>query len=626
MDGGRLGLPPVEDDLLPQDIAFLKRYGAHPETLRWVRDRASIFGETPASCMISNGLITEADYFRCVAAELGLEFTTSTTAHGQPFISPPDPADIRRMSRMVQVERFNEFNLASQFSAKALHLAPDCSRMDALKSWVSLNHELRPRLKIAPFSVNREALETRCSLSLLARATDSLRNRFPTLSARRVFTPKQAVVLVLALQLLIVMVLFSTPAAFLFLHLTASLFYLGCIALRLIAAVKFVRPEREPLPWGSVDRQEDHRLPTYSVLVPLYREDGQVNELVGSLLQLDWPKERLEVKLICEADDVATIRACQSAIAGAGLSHFSIVTVPDGEPKTKPKALAYALPLCLGSLVVIYDAEDRPDALQLREAFQEFQRGPSNLACVQAPLVIYNSTESWLSRLFAIEYSALFDGLVPMLSDAGAPVPLGGTSNHFKRSVLDNLGGWDPYNVTEDADLGVRMARAGYRTGTLRLPTYEEAPITLNVWTKQRTRWFKGWYQTWLVHMRNPVATAKDLGFRNSIVFQLIMAGMAISALVHPVLLYFIFMDVAGFVGSGTWRSLAGPLVGLDITTVFLGYFSFGWLAWRTLPVRGLSHLRWWLFSIPVYWLLLSVAAWRGLFQLLRNPHFCGLR
>ena len=534
MDGGRLGLPPVEDDSLPQDIAFLERYGICPNALRWAQDRASTFGVTPAACMISNGLITETDYFRCVAAELGLEFTTSTLAHGQPFISPPDPVDIRRMSRMIQVERFNEFDLPSQFGAKVLHLAPDCSRMDALKSWVLLNYELRSRLKVVPLSVNRDALETRCSLGLLARATDSLRNRFPTLSARRVFTPKQAVFLVLALQLLIVMALFSTPAAFLFLHLTASLFYLGCIALRLVAAAGFDRAAREPLPQRAFDRRWDHRLPTYSILVPLYREDSQVNALIDSLLKLDWPKERLEIKLICEADDIETIEACRSAIAGAGSSHFSIVIVPDGEPKTKPKALAYALPLCIGSLVVIYDAEDRPDVFQLREANGEFQHGPPNLACVQAPLVIHNSTESWLSRLFAIEYSALFDGLVPMLSKVGSPVPLGGTSNHFKRSVLDNLGGWDPYNVTEDADLGVRMARAGYCTGTLRLPTYEESPITVDVWIKQRTRWFKGWYQTWLVHMRNPATTARDLGFRNTIVFQLMLAGMAISALVHP--------------------------------------------------------------------------------------------
>ena len=176
--------------------------------------------------------------------------------------------------------------------------------------------------------------------------------------------------------------------------------------------------------------------------------------------------------------------------------------------------------------------------------------------------------------------------------------------------------------MTEDADLGIRMARSGYQTGTLALPTFEEAPINFKVWIKQRTRWFKGWYQTWLVHMRDPIRTVRDLGLKNCIVFQLMIAGMALSTLIHPLLLYFIFMDLTGLVEHGTWREFAGPLVVLDVTTVFLGYASFAILAWRTLPVRNLSSLRVLIATIPLYWILLSVAAWRAVWQLIRNPHF----
>lgn len=580
MSGAQPGERPGLEALLSQDIAFLERFGVSKETLLWCQSRSEHLGVNPAITLLANGLITEHDYFRCVAYELDLEFTSQVSSHGQPFFNPPHPDDLSRMSRMIQMESGHHVGLNSQFSRKQLCIAPDCSQLDALKYWLFVNRSIKSRLKVAPLSVNRSALEERCSQGLFAQAIDGLRSRFPSLSARRVITPKQAVTLFLSLQILATLAFFSTPGVFLLLHLTATSLYLGCIMLRLAAALTFDSRVRAPPQEEHFDRTRDFILPVYTILVPLFGEHGQVGDLISALAKIDWPKEKLEIKLVCEAEDEATVTACRDTLAVAGYNHMAVVTVPAGHPQTKPKALAYALPLCRGTYVVVYDAEDRPDPLQLREAFHAFDSAPQNLACQQAPLIIHNNSESWLSRMFTIEYSALFDGLIPALARWQTPVPLGGTSNHFRRAVLDSIGGWDPYNVTEDADLGIRLARAGYYTGTLTLPTFEEAPIMLGVWIKQRTRWFKGWYQTWLVHMRQPGKTMRDLGLKNSIVFQLMIAGMAISALVHPLLIYFVATDFIGYMNTGRWRSMAGPMFMLDATTIALGYISFGWLAW----------------------------------------------
>ena len=189
-----------------------------------------------------------------------------------------------------------------------------------------------------------------------------------------------------------------------------------------------------------------------------------------------------------------------------------IVTVPNGQPRTKPRALNYALQDARGTLVAVFDAEDIPDADQLRRAANAFIEGGPRLACVQARLAIYNADESFLSRQFALEYSALFSGLLPALGFLRLPLTLGGTSNHFRRDLLLKIGGWDPFNVTEDADLGIRLARFGYEVSVINSVTMEEAPASWRSWRGQRTRWIKGWIQTYLVHMRRPLRLWRDLG------------------------------------------------------------------------------------------------------------------
>jgi len=277
--------------------------------------------------------------------------------------------------------------------------------------------------------------------------------------------------------------IFAAPAALLiaveyFLALSFSVW----TALRIAAC--FVRPESRP-------RIEipGRFLPIYTLIVPLYREAAVVPRLIAALRRLDYPPEKLDVKIVLEEDDHETRAAVEKLALTAP---FEIVVPPNAGPRTKPKALAATLPFARGSYVAVYDAEDEPDPRQLRDALVAFAADPG-LACVQAKLTIDNVHDGWLSRHFAAEYAGLFEVFLPALAKAGLPLPLGGTSNNFRTDILRNVGGWDPFNVTEDADLGMRLARFGYRTGTVDSLTWEEAPIGYRQWLHQRMRWFKGW-------------------------------------------------------------------------------------------------------------------------------------
>ena len=598
---------------LDADIDFLVQYGIDFETLRQVQNHARRFGIPAADMVIRHGIVPELVYYRCLAHNLGLSFTETTPAAPEPFFHhwPADKiAGAARYIRGLGVE-------SGQWQG---HVAPDAEMIDVLRAGLANGGgaQLRGELAISPRSANRAVLEKQCEPSLVQEAEKGLEDRHPKASARRVIEPRQAVVLLILLQVFVALTWFAPEALVLGLHLAASAFYLSCVALRLVAAAAFREKERLVLAFSErrIDRSQDHLLPVYSVLVPLYGEAGEVPGLVDALLQLDWPIERLEIKLVCEGDDLETVEAVRSRLRGVPPGLADLVTVPPHHPRTKPKALNFALPLCSGEFVVVYDAEDRPDPLQLREAFARFYTSDLDLGCLQAPLTIHNARSGFLPMMFAAEYAGLFDGILPFLARHRAPIPLGGTSNHFRRMVLEAVGGWDAYNVTEDADLGLRLARYGYRIGVLRHPTYEEAPARFDIWVKQRTRWFKGWYQTWLVHMRQPVRLMRELGVKGSIVFHIMITGMIVSALIHPFLLHLILVKFIAAFSHGWSFLIFDPLFFFDLTTVLLGYLAMARLAWVTLPVRKLGLVRAGLWGLPLYWLAISIAAWRALWQL----------
>jgi cellulose synthase/poly-beta-1,6-N-acetylglucosamine synthase-like glycosyltransferase len=449
----------------------------------------------------------------------------------------------------------------------------------------------------------------------LVEAVDGLRGRRPEQSAALGPWPWQVNTLAILVLALVAGLLLSPATAFLAILAILAVPFLCVVLLRTIALWQL----RFPLPARPPSRPtNDDELPVYTVLVPLYREAGVVEGLLSALRRLDYPQRRIEVMLIVEEDDGETRDAVRRALADP---HMRILEVPNGTPRTKPRAIQYALQFAEGDYVVVYDAEDAPDPGQLRSALAALRAGGPRLGCVQAQLNIYNSDQSWFTRQFTIEYTVLFDCILPALERLRLPVPLGGTSNHFPRHVLDAVGGWDPYNVTEDADLGIRLAREGWHVGVLSSTTWEEAPPTFRVWKGQRTRWLKGWMQTYLVHMRRPGQLWRELGARRFIGFQVLMGGMILSSLVHP--WFYVLLALDAWQG----RFLAVPdgafgqwLFAIGIVNFVAGYVSAIVVGTIAAMRRGWPRLAMSALFMPVYWIAISFAAYRALGQLITAP------
>lgn len=353
----------------------------------------------------------------------------------------------------------------------------------------------------------------------------------------------------------------------------------------------------------------DTELPVYTVLVPLYHEAGAMPGLARAMAGLDWPADRLDIILLMEEADTCTQFAAACARWPAGTRQL---VLPPGAPQTKPRALNYGLQHARGTLVCIYDAEDRPHPGQLKAAFAAFARGGEDLACVQAPLAAYNHRESWLATHWAMEYAVQFGLLLPALARMRLPILLGGTSNHFRMAVLRRMNGWDAWNVTEDADLGVRLARRGYRSAVITPPTLEEAPETLGIWVAQRSRWLKGFWQSWVVMMRAPDRALAETGWAGFLALQVMLAGTFLAALVHgPLMIGLCVGLLAGWIEPG----------GVGLLLLVLGYLTN---AVAMLVTPGPRHMRRWqaVATLPLYWPLQTLAAVRALYGWLRAPHF----
>ena len=357
--------------------------------------------------------------------------------------------------------------------------------------------------------------------------------------------------------------------------------------------------------------------PKVSILVPLLRERRVAERLIRCLGQLTYPRELLNVCLVVESDDEET----QAAINRVEMpSWFQVVEVPRGSIKTKPRALNFALDFCDGEIVGVYDAEDRPERDQIEKIVDRFRRCNEDVACLQGRLDYYNSHQNWLSRCFTIEYATWFRIILPGLERLGLAVPLGGTTVFFRRSALEAMGGWDAHNVTEDADLGMRLARYGFRTELVDTVTYEEANCRLWPWIKQRSRWLKGFAITYAAHMRSPSALLEDLGPWKFFGFQLLFLGTLSQFLLAPVLWTFWpllfgqwhpFVDVAG--AGGTYALIALFLFAeaLAIAVAILAVWA-----------RGTRTLAIWTPTLMGYFPLATLAAFKGIWELVRQPFY----
>ena len=469
----------------------------------------------------------------------------------------------------------------------------------------------------------RDYFASRAATTATRRARLSLRRRYPHLTADRTLLPHQQRGLLIFFSLITTILILAPRSSWETLLVLCNGFYLLSLYMKLklfrqgyaqhcsqIASLETLRT--------AVKNLRDETLPIYTILVPLYMESAPVMaRLIHNLTALDYPPEKLDIKLICEADDTNTLNALKALRPRATME---IIRVPPSKPRTKPKACNIALQHIRGEFLVIFDAEDAPARDQLKRAIALFSQGTDKLACVQSPLNYYNRDENLLTQLFAIEYSALFRLHLPALERMGIPIPLGGTSNHLRVAALHAVGGWDAFNVTEDADLGIRLSYFGYHTRVLPSLTLEEAPITLGAWMKQRTRWIKGYIQTWLVYMRDPRELRRRLGPTGYYGFQFFVGAPALTFLLAP---FFWIICVTSPAGS-TPAQFPHWLQILCAISFLGGVFS-NWLTARAvLDLEGWHHLRRAMLIFPLYWLLHSVAAARAVWQLAFNPHYWG--
>lgn len=433
-------------------------------------------------------------------------------------------------------------------------------------------------------------------------AGQGLSRRRPELSARAGLTPMQGWCLVGAGLALTAGFAWQPIATAALASTLLGVVFASLIVLRVTACVMAPR-------WAARQNLPDNALPPASIILALYKEAAILPALAAALARIDYPADRFEILLAIEADDAETLEA---ALALELDARFQIVAVPPGLPRTKPRALNYALRLCRGEIITILDAEDRPHPGQLRCAAESFAAAGPDLACLQAPLNWYNREQNWLTRQFALEYAAHFHALLPLYQRLGWPLPLGGTSNHFRREALRRTGGWDAWNVTEDADLGFRLHRLGYRCGLIAPMTMEEAPVRAWPWICQRTRWLKGYAQTLGVHLRNPGTTARS-GALPGLVLS-IGAGLA-SALLHaPLAAICLWCLLAGDLGPVSRWLAPACLSG--------GYLAAALCAATGMRRAGLPVRLGDLATMPFYWPLQTLAGLRAMWQLLTNPFY----
>lgn len=452
----------------------------------------------------------------------------------------------------------------------------------------------------------------------------------PENSAIVTFSQNQQIVVLIVLILLVILIILNYKIAFFSINLFFQIIYAIMTVLKLVivlkgsnrdAQLRFTREEMD-----SIDEKE---LPVYTILVPVYKEKEVIKSLIGNIQNFDYPQYKLDVCILLEKDDTETLEVLNNMKLP---ENYRIMIVPDCKPKTKPKACNYGLIRAKGEYVVIYDAEDRPEMDQLKKVYLSYKKLPDEFVCIQAKLNYFNSSQNILTKWFTQEYSMWFELLLVGIMQIKTPIPLGGTSNHFKVDFLREVGAWDPFNVTEDADLGVRLFKKGYKTAVVDSRTWEEANSRLGNWIRQRSRWIKGYMQTWLVHMRHPIELYRSLGLQGFIGYQAMVLGTPLLPIINP---FFWLMLVWWYMTKALWIKSMFPGVFYYIAAIqlFFGNFMFTYtntvgMYWvtRDCALKKKQPFSYGLIKYailtPVYWMLMSVAAYKALFQLIKNPFY----
>jgi cellulose synthase/poly-beta-1,6-N-acetylglucosamine synthase-like glycosyltransferase len=580
---------------LPAEIAFLADHGVPPARLHEAARSAERIGVPPSRQVLASGLVTEEQFYRALAAELDLDFQL----RAPPLQPGGDVSAILREGVAV--------TLARPDSPIRFAVAPPPGT--ALRRFLAGKPDSRQDIVVLTPSTLATELR-RTNAGALARAaawTDEA--GLSRLSARGGTNWPQKLAAALLVGFLSVIGTLIPVATLIGVALALGPLFFAAVFLRLAALME--KPTLDL--WREHRWQiDDSRLPVYTVAVPILGEEAVLDQLVEALAAIDYPAAKLDIRILVEEVDWGLRRA----FAARELPPFmQVVIVPRGAPQTKPRALNIALAEARGELFTIFDAEDVPDPRQLRLAAARFLRSDADLVCLQAHLVIDNTEDSWLTGCFALEYAGLFEVLNPGLLQSGLPIMLGGTSNHFRTQALRRVGGWDPWNVTEDADIGFRLLRAGGYMADLPSRTLEEAPPTVRAWLKQRTRWHKGFLQTLISHLQQPLRLVREAGLPATLTFLVLVLGTLLGTFFYP-----LFVTATGLaildgslLSPGSTLELllsasALALAGCGICVVVL-VPALG--AWRL----GAPELWRWLFFLPAYHLLASLAAWLALYE-----------
>ena len=441
----------------------------------------------------------------------------------------------------------------------------------------------------------------------------------PELSARRIFSKGQLIFFYLLSILYMVWLYFDFKSAVIALNVVIQSSYLLVNLFKFVVSIAGTFTELEfRIEEELIKELKEKELPVYTILIPAYKEPEVIPILISSLKKLDYPLNKLDVLFLLEEDDHETIEAVKRAKPPA---NWRIIRIPDSQPKTKPKACNYGLFFARGQYLVIYDAEDIPEPDQLKKAIVTFRFMSKDYICFQAALNFFNRDENFLTKMFTLEYSYWFDYMLSGLHRLKMIIPLGGTSNHFETQKLKEIGGWDPFNVTEDADLGVRAFEKGYKVGVINSTTYEEANAKLGNWIRQRSRWIKGYMQTWLVHSRRPVQLLKSIGFKGFFSFHILIGGTPLMFLINPILwftfLYWLVTKTTAleflFPPAVLYSALFNLLFG-NFLAIYLSMLAvFKRKYYELLPYALLN---------PIYWILHSIAAYKALYELFTKPFY----
>lgn len=567
-------------------------------------ERQKHWGSPLGKVLVSTGIMRSADVARLYGRQRGLPVVDLRTEPRDPALANPQELDFYLKEDCLPWQRR---------AGETIYVA---GNPDTARTAIAAREGRHLPVFVTSQNGLRRLLARDFAPALTERARFDLMRRMPESSAAARLSPIQAAILALFALLLPIALLVAADATLKAANVALGLVFVSLACLRYVSIFVGLTSPPSPEETAYADRGSpaDADLPVYTIMVPLFREARVLPILARALREIDYPASKLDIKLIFEECDPETLAAAKALKLP---EHFEFIVVPDSLPRTKPKACNFALPFARGDYLVIYDAEDSPEPLQLRKAIAAFEAGDEKLACVQAQLNYYNWNENWLTRQFAIEYAAFFDLLLPTMVRLGMPIPLGGTSTHFRTALLREAGAWDPNNVTEDADLGLRLALLGYRCGVIRSTTQEEANCRLANWVRQRSRWIKGWMQTYLVRMRHPIKLYRSLGFRGFLGFQLLIGGFTLSSLVHPVFYVAAGMGLASGAGEPGQGAL---LTAFNVLVLISGYSLSIAAGMAAVSARGLFPLFGQTVMMPAYWLIISAAAYKALWQLVTRP------